>query len=251
MSIPSSKKYHKFGMPVLAILSILFLSWNTTYHNAPEQFWQIADTDTIPAKKHTEPRNLDELILELDQLDIEKEVKEALAATQDALKELNFSKLQAEINKELASLNTEAISQQLKMELTQKQMEELNTELKKIKELDLTEVKQSMEKARKELDNLQPMLKEKMKEAKLEMEKAKVEMQKAKDQLQRHKKLVAGLEEEGLLDSKKPYTLEHKDGKLYLNEKPVSEDIYNKYKSLLEEDKNFKIQQQSNSISII
>jgi hypothetical protein len=61
---------------------------------------------------------------------------------------------------------------------------------------------------------------------------------------------VDGLEKDGLIDKKKGYTIEHKDGKLLINEKEASAQTYEKYRSFLEKHKKFNIEKDDNDFDI-
>ena len=65
-----------------------------------------------------------------------------------------------------------------------------------------------------------------------------------------YKELTEGLEKDGLIKNKEDYTIKHKDGELIVNGKKVSNDIYNKYRSFLENHKAFTIEKNADNFNI-
>ena len=82
------------------------------------------------------------------------------------------------------------------------------------------------------------------------MQEAKIGMQKAKTELQEYKAFVAGLDEQGLINKKQPYTIEHKNSQLRINGKAQPADVYNKYRSFLQKHKNFTLKKEADDFNI-
>jgi len=73
------------------------------------------------------------------------------------------------------------------------------------------------------------------------MDKANEGMQKAKNELQQFKEFTSELEKDGLIDKKKGYEIEWKNGNLYINGVQQSQQVTNKYKKYYREDGKIKM----------
>jgi hypothetical protein len=72
------------------------------------------------------------------------------------------------------------------------------------------------------------------------MSKAKEGIEAAKKELQNIKAFTEALQSDGLIDKKKGYTVELKDGALIINSTPQSKEVTEKYRKYYKKD-NFKI----------
>jgi translation initiation factor 2 beta subunit (eIF-2beta)/eIF-5 len=77
-----------------------------------------------------------------------------------------------------------------------------------------------------------------------------MEIQKAKKEMQDFKAFEEGLEKDGLINKKEGYTIEHKDGQLIINGKIQSQEIYDKYRSFLDNHKKFKLENDENDFGL-
>ena len=100
-----------------------------------------------------------------------------------------------------------------------------------------------MKKLSEEMKELGPKLEK-------EMQKAKVEIEKAKVEIKEYKEFVTGLESDGLINKKEGYTLKHKSGELFINDKKASEQTYNKYRPFLEKHKKFNFKKDDDDFNI-
>ena len=107
--------------------------------------------------------------------------------------------------------------------------------------VDMEKVKKEMERLKEEMPKVQEQLKDLKPQIEASMKKAKEEMEKAKAEITVFKSFEEGLEKDGLINRKANYTIEHKEGELYINGKLQSEAVYNKYRSFLEKHKSFKL----------
>ena len=65
-------------------------------------------------------------------------------------------------------------------------------------------------------------------------------IEKAKQDIKEYKAFEEALEKDGLINKKENYSIEHKDGQLIINGKVQPQAVYNKYRSFLENHKQFK-----------
>jgi ribosome maturation protein Sdo1 len=109
---------------------------------------------------------------------------------------------------------------------------EIEASLKELK-LSLVNEKEAHLKIAEELKNLRPKMEAEMKKAKADIEKAKIE-------LDTYQAFVTSLANDGLIN-KAAYTIELKDGALFIDGKEQPEAVYNKHRSFLEKHKGLKI----------
>ncbi len=72
----------------------------------------------------------------------------------------------------------------------------------------------------------------------------------AKTELKEYKTFENGLQNDGLINKKEAYTIEHKDGQLIINGKIQPESVYNKYRTFLEKHKKFKLEKDENDFDL-
>ncbi len=261
----------RFLLPLAAIgLVIGLASWGNNNGGNNYHFYQQGQPADTPlpkkVKKEKSIRDLDEALEELDRVDIDKEMEMAQREIRSALEGIDMKKIEEEVHQALKNIDMKAIQQQVDaalkevdakkiqeevqqalknvdMEAIQKEIQEsmakINTdkireELDRAKNIDLTQVEASMEKAKEQMKNLKPQIEK-------ELQQAKGQIEKARAKIQEYKAFVDGLAADGLLDKKGAYTIEQKDGDLYINGKKTSAETRAKYSRFLDQHKNLKI----------
>jgi multidrug efflux pump subunit AcrB len=244
--------------------SLILVSWNfqgNAFHFTGDKQY----SDTVPPKKakadrEKKVRNLDEAIEELENVNIDAEMKNAMKEVEKAMKEFDASKIHLELEKALKDVDMKKIQEELRESLAKVDGEKIKADVQKaLSEIDFSKIKTELEQSLKGMDMEKLKMElnmEKMKEEMKDMEKelrnigpeiekslkdAKVEIEKAKVELKEYKGFVDGLEKDGLISKKDGYKLKHKDGELFINGKKQSSDVYNKYRSFLEKHKSFNI----------
>lgn len=174
-------------------------------------------------------KQISESMKNIDLAKIELDIK-------NSMKDINFDKIKLEIENSLKGVNLDKIKLDIK-----KSMKDVDWD--KIK----AEVKHEMEKARVEIDFNKDDIKkemehakEEMNRAKEEMKKAKVEMNVAKEEMKDIKEMVSELEKDGLIDTKKSYSIEYRDKELYINGKKQPNEVKEKYLKYIKGEK-FKL----------
>ena len=248
---PGSIKTGKTLFAILFISAVAFalISWDRQQKpDRPGKKQQV--NDTIPEKKEMKVRDLDEALFELERLDINVHVEKALKEVSAALKQLDaekmkldieksmkdveFDKIKIEVDKAMKEVDAAKIGQQVKESIAKIDFEKMKAELEKVKEIDFAQVDAELAKARKEIEKVGPQIEKELKKAQLEIEKAKAEMKE-------YKSFVDGLSNDGLIDKKTGYTINHEDGKLTINGKQAGTATYNKYRTFLGKHKKFRI----------
>ena len=251
---------------VLALcgLTLALVSWNGDQRGGRDSS---AQNDTIP-KKPGQPRDLDEVLSELENLDIQKTIEDAMKGIdmekmklhfETELKNLDLDKLEKELKESISKIDLEKVKLEMKaafdavdFEKIQKELKEsfdkidlekMKEDIQKVKEIDFAEMKAELEKANQEMEKLGPQLEK-------EMSKAKEEMEKAKTTLREFKGFVDALDKEGLISKKDGYRLEHKNGDLFINGKKAPAETYNKYREFLQKHKEFEINQDEDGFDL-
>lgn len=270
------KKNAPLLLAVLAIvLTIGLVSWGQTQSG---DRYQQTQNDTTPKKKKSDRdkkvRDLDDVLDEMNEADLEfdmKKVQEEIAEAlknidgdkikleiERAMKEVDFARIQKEVEESLAKVDfnkiKEEIAQAMKevdMAKIQKEVQEslakidwdkMKLEMQQLKEVDMKKLDEEMKKMQEEMKELGPKLEKELSQAKEEIEKAKADIKEFKG-------FVDDLEKDGLL-KKDGYTLKHKDGELFINGKKASEQVYNKYSKFLEKHKKFNIEKTDDDFDI-
>ena len=242
---------------LLCVLTVALVSWSGDRDRKTGQ----SQNDTIP-RKHAEPRNLDEVLEQIESMDIEEQLQEARQQVEKAMKEVDFEKIRTQMESAMKDLDFDKIEKQIresvakidldkmKEEMSKIDFEELEAELKEsLEKIDMDKLKEEIRRVKevdmKELETQMAKLKEEMKEMgprlEKEMSKAKEEMEKARVEIREYKEFVDGLEKDGLIDKKKGFTLEHRDGELFINEKKASAATYEKYGEFLKKHSPFRM----------
>ena len=243
---------------IVAAAAFVFISWNDKQQADGIKQYQ-HQKDTIPQKKEKKVRDLDEAIAELDNIDIKmhmdkamKEVAEAMKQIdaekmrldiEKSMKEVEFDKIKMEIDKAMKEVDFAKIEKEVKESMAKIDWEKMKSDLEEVKKIDLKEVEIEMAKARKELEKIGPQIEKEMQKAKVEIEKAKVEMKE-------YKFFVDGLATDGLIDKKDDYSIQHKDGKLIINDKEAPAKTYDKYRSFLKKHSKFNIEKNKDDFNI-
>jgi hypothetical protein len=165
---------------------------------------------------------------DFDGAKIQQEIAESLA-------KVDFEKIQKEVAEAMKSVDIAKIQKEVAESLAKVNWNELKEEMAKIKDIDMKKLEVDMKKLGEEMKELGPKMEK-------EMEKAKEEVEKAKAEVKEYKTFVDGLANDGLINKKENYKVQHKDGELFINDKKVSEQTYNKYRTFLEKHKKFNIE---------
>ena len=180
-------------------------------------------------------RDLDDVIDELNDADFKVDMGKIKKEIAEAMKQIDADKIRMEVDKAIKEVDFNKIKMEIENSIAKIDWDKMKAELDKVKDIDMKKLELDMKNMEKELSKIGP-------EIEKSLEKAKVEIDKAKAEMKEYNQFVDGLEKDGLLKRKDGYTIKHKDGELIINDKKVSEAVYNKYKSFLEKHKTFKIE---------
>jgi hypothetical protein len=257
-------------------LTIGLVSWGDK--QSPDRFGQTFN-DTLPKTKpgdrEKKIRDLDDVLEELNETDLKLNMEKIQLEIAEAIKKIDGDKIRLEINKALKDVDIDKIRNEVETSLAKVDFDKIKLEIADaIKEVDMARIQKEVQESlahvdwdqmksevdrvkdidRKKLDTEMQRVKEEMKEIgpkiEKEMERAKVEIEKAKVEIQEYKEFVNGLENDGLISKKEGYSLQHKDGELFINGKQATEQTYTKYRSFLEKHKKFNIKKDNDDVDI-
>lgn len=246
----------------IAVFALSLQSWD--FKQSPDEFFQDSPRkDTVPQKNKTsrerKVRDLDEALAELESIDIKLEIEKAMQEVNKAMKQVDVAKIQQEVDKAMKEVNMDKIRQEVNLALKEIDMEKIKAEVElslskidmdkikaemdRVKQIDFEQLNKEMNNVKEEMEKLGPQLEK-------ELAKAKVDIEKAKAEIKEYKAFVDGLEKDGLINKKGNYSIQHKDGKLLINEKEATEKIYNKYNSFLKKHPSFSIEKSKDDFDI-
>lgn len=201
--------------------------------------------DKIKTELHESLAKIDgeKIKMEIDKAMKEIDFGKIRNEIEQSMKEIDGAKIRMEIDKAMKEVDMEKISREIKESLKEIDMDKLKVELDKVKQMDFSKLDAEMKKLQSELKKIGP-------EIEKSMEKAKESIQKAKEELKQYKEFINGLEKDGLIDKQKGYSIKHKDGELYINNKKQGDDVYNKYRSFLKKHKTFSLEKDDDDFNI-
>ena len=256
-------------LPLLGVAIVALLaSWDFKQTGGDYKQAQQQPTDTVPKKKKNDRkvRDLDDVLNELDAVDIDQEMLKAKEEMAKALKDIDYQKIQLDVQKAMQEVDMakikediakamkdidfEKIKKDVEASIAKIDFDKMKQELKDMEKIDLSNMKIDFEKMQEELKQLGPKLQEDMKKMEIDLSNAKVELEKAKAELKEYKEFVDQLDKDGLINKKEAYSIEHKDGELFINGKKASDKTYNQHRSFLEKYKKFNIKKTADDFDI-
>lgn len=260
---------------LVLVAAVALISWKQQDKQPDKKQEHRTYIDTVPAKEK-KVRDLDEALNQLDNLDLQATIDQAMASVaevmknldaeklhlevENALKSVDMEKVNADVEKALKEIDFEKIQADVKASLEKVNWDEIKGDIENAKKeidaaskIDFEEINRELAKANEEIKKIRPEIEKELAKAKVEIEKirpemekelakAKVEIEKAKEEIREYKNFVDGLDKDGLLNKKDEYSIIHKNGKLIINGKEASSEVYNKYKSFLDKHKKLNIE---------
>lgn len=206
-----------------------------THKDAPG----VKDLDEAMKELDEAMKKLDQAMKKFDGVKLEKEIKEAMAS----IEKVDMKKIQEEIRAAMKKVDWEKIRVDVDKAVKEAEM--------KIKEIDFSKMEKEMAEMQEKLKAQQLEIKidgEKIRrEVEEGMKKAKEGMEKAREEMRHLKAFTDELEKDGLIDKKKGYKVQVKDGELYINGTKQSKETSDKYRKYYRKD-NFTINVDGDSI---
>jgi len=235
------KNVRTYTQPLfVAALLIVFVSasaWQTGSKSKVQSKTNTGDTvkpgGSATAENELRVKDLDQAMKELD---------EAMKTLNNEMKNIDFSKMEKEIKVAMKGIDMKKIGEEVKNSMAKVDWSKIQLEVNqameeaeiKMKEIDFSKMEKEKENMQKNLEKQQLNLNLNGEKIRVEVEKgmqhAKEGMEKAKVEIQNLKDFTTALENDGLIDKKKGYRIQVKDGELYLNGIKQSKETTEKYK---------------------
>jgi chromosome segregation ATPase len=201
--------------------------------------------DKLNAELHESLAKIDgdKIRMEIDKAMKEINFTKIRSEIEESMKEIDGAKIKMEIDKAMKEVDFDKIHKEIKESMKEIDMDKIKVELDKVKQMDFSKLDADMKKLDRELRNIGP-------EIEKSMENAKESIQKAKEELKQYKEFTNSLEKDGLIDKQKGYSIKHKNGELYINNKKQGDDVYNKYHFFLEKHKTFSFEKNDDDFNI-
>ena len=169
----------------------------------------------------------------MEKIDLDK----AKMMADQAIQKVDFEKIQREVAESMAAVaeshqHISKETQQAIREALDKAKQEINEQQhfnRKEIQAELEKAKLEIEKAKEHIKLSQVDIQRSIKEATKSIEQARVDLKNYQD-------MVYTMEADGLLDTKKDYTIEYKDGKLTINGNEQPNTVADKYKKYFRKD---------------
>ncbi|MBG9375184.1 hypothetical protein I5907_03010 [Panacibacter sp. DH6] len=236
----------------LLITVIGALAWQTDDKKKNKGSANKIQRDTIIPRRYDYDSNefrIKDLDIALDNLDI------GLKELNDGLKDLHID-IAKTVKEAMASIDLDKISRDVEIGLSKVDFQEIEKEVEReLKNINLGEIKIEVQKSLKEAQNEikkidKQKLQNEMKELQITLNKnelkadidkamqdARKEIEKAKQEIKDLKSFTSALENDGLIDRKKGYTVEWtKDGDLIINGKLQPKEVADKYRRFYKKD---------------
>lgn len=255
---PNSNRRHLLALGIVAF-TLTLVSWDR--HQSPDgNGRQQVYNDTIPQKnRDRKVRDLDEAIQELDNVNLQAEMDRAMEEVKEAMKNIDYTKIRKDIDNALKEVDMDKIKVEVEQAMKNVDYDKIKMDIdRSMASIDWDKIKASVDQARNidfgkldaDMKKMQEELKNVGPEVKKSLEKAKVEIEKAKAEMKEYKSFVDGLDHDGLINKKEPYSISHRDGKLVVNGKEVSAQVYQQYHSFLEKHPSFTIKKDKDDFDI-
>lgn len=250
------------GILVLLFLSLSAIAWKNDESGLPVKpiSIRLSQDTVLPAQKSKakndyKTEEIDIAMKELDRamLEINKNLKidfskidKGLKAAMNEIKNMDFEKVGREVESALKKVDWDKTSGEIN-----KAMKEVDI---KIKEIDLKHIENELARAKIDIEKAKISAKTDREMIKRSIEKglagANIAIQKAKKELGLMKEFTETLEKDGLINRKKEYQIEIKNGEMIINGTKQSKEINDKYRKYFKNE-NYTINSDGEDISRI
>ncbi len=219
--------------------------------------WQPKQSNTLQIKKNNaaggdtlvpKPADADEINLQLNLNSIMQQVNLALKQidyqkinidVQKAIAQVDYKKINKEINNAMKSIDWSKMKMDISSSLDSAKMaidkinwDEMKTEMSKAQD----EVKKAMKEQKINSEEIKKEVQKSLKEAQKNLQSANIE-------LRNYKGLETALLNDGKISKNKPYSIELKEGILYINGVKQSKETTDKYSKYYSSKKNFTLKE--------
>lgn len=245
-----------------AFAALIFTAWKNPDSQLPvKTHVNYAAQDTSLPRKKNHFKNeykvgdLDQAMKELDRamLDMDKNLKidfskmdKELKAAMDEIKKVDFEKIGREVRESMKKVDWDKIRAEVDKAMREAEIQ--------VKNIDKKQIEQQIEQAKANLEQAKISSHIDLSELKRNVEKslegAKTGIKKARKELGLMKEFNDTLEKDGLINKKKGYKLEIKNGELFINGTKQSKEVNDKYRKYFK-DEDYSISSDGSDISSI
>jgi hypothetical protein len=211
-----------------------------------------SDNDTTTRSKH------DRLLTdkEMDKLDAAmKRLEEQMERLDEKMKHMDFSKTQRDVDDAMSKIDFQKMNRQINDAMKQIDMAKIQAESKesfaRLERVNRDRVREQLERAQLQLERQKRNMdlsfnnRERRLDIEKTMQRARESMEKAKIEMQNLRDFTNELQKDGLIDKKKAYKIEVKDGELYIKDNKQTKEVSDKYRKYYKKD-NFTINNDGN-----
>lgn len=230
-------------MAGLFAVLIVFASWQPGVATASQNknLYAKSEDTTVPKSSFSDEINL--------QLNLDSVMRQANLA----LSQIDYDKINADMQKSLAKIDYNKISREVDKAMKDIDWNEMKMNVSRsmdsakaaIDKINWDEMKANMSKAQVEMKKAMAVQKVNIDSIKIQIQKslqqAKKNLQAAKVEMTNYKGLISALQNDGLIEKKKPYKIELKEGTLYLNDIKQTKSVTDKYNKYYSGKKNFML----------
>ena len=160
---------------------------------------------------------------EIDAVKIQKEIEASMKEIDMNAIKIEIDKAMAEVKENLSKVDYEKIKRDADKAINNIDLKVLQNKLAEVKKINSEQIKQQMELVKEQMENSKIDMKEQMEHAHEQIQLAKTQLQLVRDGLDE-------LEKDGLKKKGEKISIEYKEGIMYLNGKPQSKEVSDKYK---------------------
>lgn len=244
-----------------AFAAVTIVAWKGTnkFENTDPSFGP-QQSDTTPSRKRSDEYKRDYKVGDLDKA--MRELDEAMVSMDKNFK-IDFSKMNKEMKaamEELKNVDFDKIGREVEASLKKIDWDKTKTEVEKamreaeitMKNVDMSQVKKEMERAKESINEAKISSKIDLSGIQESVEKslagARVSMEHAKKEIASLKEFTEALEKDGLINRKKGFKIEIKNGEMFLNGTKQSKEVNDKYRKYFREE-DYTIRSDGDSIS--
>lgn len=259
-----------FACALILPLVLCLIAWKASPTH--QHIKAIYSKDTVPDKKRDLDKELRQLenarknISEKDWDKIQRDIEESIQKMDidkirqeatESMQKLNLDKVHKQIEESLNRIDFDKLQQQIDESMDKVSKKDIHEQLQKAKmQVDKTlsdakwkenyekamvfnkeEMEKNMEHLHRNMEKLKVDLQQQKFDFKNQMEKAKGELDKAQVELKGYQEMIYDMEKDGLLNTNEDYSIEYKDGDLYVNDKKLPAETAKRYKKYFKKDK--------------
>lgn len=241
----------------LIALFLVFIGSSAWQVNTQSKFRERTSiNDTIKPGKHSTDKDAPG-IKDLDQA--MKELEEAMKKLEIEMNQIDMAKIEKEIKESMSKIDMKKIHEEIKASMDKIDWKKIKEDMdKSLKEAEVSMKQIDLSKLEKEMSELEQRLSKQNFDIKIDaekirrdveegMQKAKEGMEKAKVEIRLMQEFIDELHKDGLIDKKKGYKIQVKNGALYINGTKQSIETSDKYRKHYRKD-NFTINNDGDNI---